>query len=439
MSRAEDLGWVDRFVASIRPHVRVRLTDNVVIRMPNVAFKVNRTGARALHYVLEGGRVSVLAQAADDERRRELGSFFRDLSRVLGPGVCDDYSSPTLRWTPFTLGYLELPILSEVALTWRCNLRCRFCYAASRGVSDPCAGEELDTAGAVRVLDAILSDAQVPSVSFTGGEPLVREDLEDLVHEAHERGLRVNLITNGTLVDGRKAKALRRSGLASAQVSIESPDPAIHDEIVGRAGAHAASIRGVRALHDAQVTVHVHTTICRANLPSVTRLPSFCRSLGLARFSANLVIPTGRGASPDLAVSYREVAAVLPRILAAARDEGVEFMWYSPTPTCLFNPLAHGLGNKGCAACEGLLSIDPSGNVLPCSSWREPLGNILEDGFHSVWYSPRAHHIRAKREAPPACEGCDDFALCQGACPLYFRAHDSSELRVTSRCGAMAR
>jgi radical SAM protein with 4Fe4S-binding SPASM domain len=96
-------------------------------------------------------------------------------------------------------------------------------------------------------------------------------------------------------------------------------------------------------------------------------------------------------------------------------------MWYSPTPLCLFNTVTEGLGNKGCAACDGLVSVDPQGNILPCSSWNEPVGNLLTQSFAEIWNSPRAVFIRNKKETPAVCSSCDSFALCQGACPLFFK------------------
>jgi radical SAM protein with 4Fe4S-binding SPASM domain len=104
-------------------------------------------------------------------------------------------------------------------------------------------------------------------------------------------------------------------------------------------------------------------------------------------------------------------------------------MWYSPTPVCLFNPVAHGLGNKGCAACDGLLSVSPAGEVLPCSSWPEPVGSLLDEPFHAVWNTARGAWIRDKKSAPEGCDACEDFALCQGACPLYWRHFGFAELQ----------
>ena len=106
----------------------------------------------------------------------------------------------------------------------------------------------------------------------------------------------------------------------------------------------------------------------------------------------------------------------------------VEFMWYSPTPVCIFNPIQYRLGNKGCAACDGLLSVSPSGDVLPCSSWPEPVGNLLREPFRQVWDSARARWLRTKQYAAPICRACPDFALCQGGCPLYWRHFGHEEL-----------
>lgn len=92
------------------------------------------------------------------------------------------------------------------------------------------------------------------------------------------------------------------------------------------------------------------------------------------------------------------------------------------TPTCLFNPVIHGLGNKGCAACDGLLSIAPNGDVLPCSSFPEPVGNLLTaSSFHTLWQSDRVRYFQQKQYAHEKCQACEDFVICQGGCPLYWQ------------------
>jgi radical SAM protein with 4Fe4S-binding SPASM domain len=428
------LDWVDAFVAKIRPYIHVRLTDRVLIRLPNQAFKLNETGSLVLHHIIQGGSVEDIlkARSFDENLPSQLFSFFTDLSRTLDSALCDAYQSSSLERVTFDLGYIELPILSEVALTWRCNVKCRFCYASCTCIaeSDEESGlEELSTKEFKRVLDIIRRDAEVPSVSFTGGEPMLRKDLTELI--AYASGplkMRVNLITNGTLITKKAAKALKRAGLASAQVSIESPDADIHDHIVGVKNAFQASVDGLSALKEAGISVHPHATLCRLNHHSLPRMARFAKSLGVDRFSLNMIIPAGRGIAEDLAVKYSEIQEMVCEIKSAAEAAGIRFMWYSPTPMCLFNPVSHQLGNKGCSACEGLLSVDPYGRVLPCSSWKEPVGDLLKDGFRAVWFGDQGQSLREKRSAHPECRECEHFSVCHGACPLYFKVHGYSEL-----------
>jgi radical SAM protein with 4Fe4S-binding SPASM domain len=428
------LDWIDAFVARIRPFVHVRLNDRVLIRLPNQAFKLNRTGARVLDHIIHGGSIRDIlkARSYDKSLPAQLHSFFTDLSRMLGSTICDAYHSPAIERIPFDLGYIELPVLSEVALTWGCNIKCRFCYAACRCISEPedeSTLEELSTKDVKHVLDIIRHDAEVPSVSFTGGEPVLRRDLTELIAYASSTlDMRVNLITNGTLISAQMADDFRAAGLASAQVSIESPDPDVHNCIVGVENAFEASLNGLRNLKNAGISVHPHATLCRLNLPSLGQMARFAKSLGVDRFSLNMIIPAGRGTAEDLAIKYSEVEDIVLRMKSEAEAAGIRFMWYSPTPMCLFNPISHQLGNKGCSACEGLLSVDPFGRLLPCSSWKEPVGNLLLEGFQDLWFGSHGKFLRAKRSAHPGCRDCEHFAVCHGACPLYFKAHGYAEL-----------
>ncbi len=429
------LDWIDAFVARICPFIHVRLKDRVLIRLPNQAFKLNRTGIRVLNHIIHGGSIKDIlkARSYDENLPAQLHSFFTDLSRMLSSTICDAYHSPTIETIPFGLGYIELPILSEVALTWSCNIKCRFCYAACRCISEPedeSTLEELSTQDVKHILDIIRHDAEVPSVSFTGGEPLLRRDLIELISYASSKlNMRVNLITNGTLISAQMANDFRAAGLASAQVSIESPDPDIHNCIVGIKNAFEASLKGLRNLRNAGISVHPHATLCRLNLPSLPQMARFAKSLSIDRFSLNMIIPAGRGDAEDLAVRYSEVKDIVLRIKSEAEAARVRFMWYSPTPMCLFNPVSNQLGNKGCSACEGLLSVDPSGRLLPCSSWKEPVGNLLHEGFQELWFGSRGKFLREKHSAHPVCRECEHFTICHGACPLYFKVHGYDELK----------
>jgi radical SAM protein with 4Fe4S-binding SPASM domain len=427
------LEWIDEYVAEIRAYVVVRETDSLLIKVPNEAFRMNRTGVKTLSYLLDGGSVIDLWRTAGgtDEVRAQIYDFFVALKQLLR-GCYDEHAvSPAVQVKPFDIGFSPLPVLSEVAVTYRCNLACRFCYAGCTCSRGDTSAREMSVVEVKRVLDAIRHEAEVPSVSFTGGEPTLRDDLEDLVRHAHDtRGMRVNLITNGTLVDAARARSLRDAGLASAQVSLEGPDAQTHDALTGVPGSFERSVEAVRALRSCDVHTHTNTTINRANIDVIDRMPAFVRSLGLSRFSMNMVIPVGNtlAGDADVSVKYEQMPQVLEAIQEEAARANVRFMWYSPTPLCIFNPISRRLGNKGCSACDGLLSVSPAGDVLPCSSWNEPVGNLLRERFADVWESVRAKALRAKSFAPDLCGDCDDFAACQGACPLYWSHFGREEL-----------
>jgi radical SAM protein with 4Fe4S-binding SPASM domain len=284
-----------------------------------------------------------------------------------------------------------------------------------------------------RVLAVIRRDARCPSVSFTGGEPTLRPGLPGLVRHAKGLGLAVNLISNGQLLDDRLADELAAAGLDSAQLSLEGPDAALHDALVGRAGAFARLWEAVGRLRSRGVRVHTNTTVNRRNVAQLEQIVDLAAARGMERLTMNLMIPCGRAAGdPGLRVGYDEAGGHVLRVRARAEARGVELIWYSPLPLCLFNTIAHGLGNRGCAAADGLLHVGPSGDVLPCSSFepRESLGNLLRQGFDEVWGSAGARFYREKRMMPPGCAGCADADACQGACVLYWRAAGFAELGV---------
>jgi radical SAM protein with 4Fe4S-binding SPASM domain len=136
-----------------------------------------------------------------------------------------------------------------------------------------------------------------------------------------------------------------------------------------------------------------------------------------------------------LKVSYTRIGPLVLRVKEHADRVGIDFHWYSPTPFCIFNPVQHGLGNKGCAACDGLLHVSPSGEVLPCSSFARGVGNLLELGFQAVWFGKRAQYYKQKRQAPARCRRCEHFPLCQGACTLYWSGMGCDELYRGSATG----
>jgi radical SAM protein with 4Fe4S-binding SPASM domain len=432
-----DLRWVDELVRSTRPHLFVRPEDELLILVPNRPVKVNRTAARILAMMLDEGLgiADVLAREGDGPRRRaEIHAFFADLSAWLKGTIGEGLGRRAVVREPFTADFCLYPVLAEVALTYRCNLTCGFCYAGCGAAGLPAGWSEERAMGddeVCRVLEVVRHAARCPSVSFTGGEPTLRPALARFVRHAKDVGLRVNLISNGQRLDAERVAALADAGLDSAQLSLEGATASTHDGLVGRPGAFDRLWAGVERLRARGIRVHTNTTLTRRNLPAAEAIVDLVADRGLERLTMNLVIPCGSaGALPDLAVAYRDVGDHVLRLRARAEVRGVELVWYSPLPLCLFNTIAHGIGNRGCAAADGLLHVSPSGDVLPCSSFghAESLGNLLRQPFADVWQSRAARFFRAKEMMPRGCERCSDAAACQGACVLYWRERGVGEL-----------
>lgn len=426
----EAFNWVDDYFAHIRPYFDVREEDSLLIVLPNKAVKLNRTGFKVLQLLKEGGSISEVVEKLGDrnERRRELFHFLCDFRSLITGCLGEGHNRRAVDIVSHAELFNVLPVLSEIAVTYRCNLQCRFCYAAC-GCQKKTSSVEMSTGEVISVLKMIRNEAKVPSVSFTGGEPLVRSDLEELVSAARGNGLRVNLITNGTLLaDNDRAEELCKAGLNSAQVSLEGPIAEVHDALTGVVGSFERTLAGVVSLSKAGIHVHTNTTVSSVNALHLVDLVKLVAKLGMKRMSMNMVIPAGSATDRNLQVSYSEIWSIIEPARAEARNLGVEFMWYSPTPMCILNPLAEGLGNKSCAACDGLLSVAPNGDVLPCSSYPRPVGNLLEKPFAEVWNSAAALFFRRKEYAPSECSGCGEFKACAGACPLYWSAMGTKEL-----------
>ncbi len=433
-TKAWDLEWVGGFIDSIREYIHVRDEDGLLIVIPNQAHRLNPTGVHILTSLLDGDSVASLLERVGDtpQKRRDIHCFLCDVRALVMGCLREGQMRAAVETVPYRGSFNVLPVLSELAVTYRCNLSCVFCYAGCNCTARETPDGEMSTAEAKRVIRRIRWEADVPSISFTGGEPTLRDDLCELIAFAREQGMRVNLITNGTTITREAADALVRSGLNSAQVSLEGGSADVHDALTRQPGSFQATCGGIRSLRRTGIHVHTNTTITRGNIDSLEDIVDCIAAMGLTRLSMNMVIPCGTASEdPDAVwIRYDEIGAAVLRVKQWARERGVEFLWYSPTPYCIFNPVAEGLGNKGCAACDGLLSVAPNGDVLPCSSFEESVGNLLTDDFRSVWGSPRAEYHQRNEHAPRICKQCEHFHLCNGACPLYWRAMGDEELRA---------
>ncbi len=307
------------------------------------------------------------------------------------------------------------PARMDLAITYRCNLNCSHCYTGG-----PQETEELSLDDWKRVLEK-LWQIGIPQLVFTGGEPTLREDLVSLIAEADE--FVTGLVTNGTRL-AELAEPLHEASLDYAQVTLEAHEPEKHNRMVaaGDEDAFAQTVAGIRKALEIGMEVATNTTLTSENAAGFEELLRFGRDLGLANMACNSLICSGRGtaAKRDDSLTPKDLKGILTAANRTAQELGINLQWYTPTCYHELNPLELGFGPKSCSAAAHNMTIQPDGTVLPCQSWPEAVGRILEDDWGSIWEHPVCqklrHHGFGKDRAE--CAECDLLALCGGGCPL---------------------
>ena len=302
----------------------------------------------------------------------------------------------------------------DLALTYRCNNNCYFCYTGG-----PQQVKELTTAQWKTALDKIWQ-AGIPQVVFTGGEPTLRDDLVELVDHAQQ-------FVTGMITNGRKLAALadelHRVSLDYVQVSLESANPAIHDHMVGSKGAWLETTFGINKARASGLEVITNTTLTQDNIKEFPDLIKFGAEAGLKVMACNTLICSGRGtcSKQEQGLTMPELKEGLTKALETAAKVGVRLEWYTPTCYKQLNPLEFGFGVKACSAAQYNMTVEPDGTLIPCQSWfKDKLGNLLTTPWKEIWNHPVALDLRNKKivETKEECQKCELLNPCYGGCPL---------------------
>ena len=277
---------------------------------------------------------------------------------------------------------------------WHCNQKCLHSYAAGQPMGE---SRELTTAEWKDVL-ARLRAANIPQVTFTGGEPTLRDDLVELVDAAQWFVTRLN--TNGRLLTPQLCRALAEASLDSVQVTLYAADAEAHNALVGAPGFDE-TVRGIRNAVDAGLIVSVNTPLCSLNRDYAATL-RFAAALGVRYATCSGLIPSGgaEGAeSRATRLSAEELTEILQSAVAAAHELSMELDFTSPG--WLKEETLRSLGLTlvpSCGACLSNMAVAPDGTVIPCQSWLggTALGNILTDDWPAIWDGEACRAIRAE-------------------------------------------
>lgn len=319
--------------------------------------------------------------------------------------------------TPYS-HHPSAPYRMDLALTYRCNNDCPHCYNA-RLRTYP----ELSTKDWIRIIDR-LWELNIPHLIFTGGEPTLRKDLVELIAYAEEKGQITGLNTNGRrLSDPDYVAALVDAGLDHVQITIESHSPEIHDQMVNSKGAWDQTKIGIQNALASPLYVMTNTTMLQNNRDSIAETLEFLGQIGVPTVGLNALIYAGRGKDVGTGLSEEELKPLLELAQDHTNRQGQKLIWYTPTLYCYFNPLEMGLGIKGCTAALYNMCIEPDGGVIPCQSYYQQLGNLLEDTWSSIWEHDLALRLRERKYVPQGCQTCSLLEECGSGCPLAYADH----------------
>lgn len=316
------------------------------------------------------------------------------------------------------------PLQVKIKLTWRCNLRCQMC-----NVWRQARGKELGPRR-LHALAGELADLGCRKVHLTGGEVLLRDDIYDLIGYLTDEGMRVNLTTNGTLLDREAALRLIDRGLRGVSVSIDSPERRVHDRIRGK-GAWKRTVKGLQSLsrererRGAKLRIRVNTVISRTNYDSLAGLATFAHELGADRLSLIPVDDPGGRLLLNKARLRDYNERIGPHISAEGAALGLfdhprEGFPFGVTE-CELKYSRQGLYAWGlyerqpCYAPWTHALITPRGRVYACCMARsepKPLGNLRRESLTEVWEGIDYRQLRwAMRDGEPfdICHRCDDF------------------------------
>lgn len=325
------------------------------------------------------------------------------------------------------------PFLIALNLTQRCNLSCDHCYLDAKILKEG-ATDELSTAE----IKAVLGDIAVLSpdcmVVLTGGEPLLRRDIEELAAHASALGLMVVIGSNGLTLTRKRVASLKRAGVAGIGLSLDSLVPEKHDAFRGRKGAWHKTMAAIDACVAGGLAFQLHFSVTDGTADEIDDMVAFAREAGAMVLNVFFLVCTGRG-EKYTDISPGKYEQVLRRVAHAARAEKRLMVRAKCAPhfkriAMEIDPdwpitAAHGYDAGGCIAATRYARITPEGDVTPCPYMDTPVGSVRDTPFAEIWQdAPMLRAMRAPK-LEGRCGVCEFQKLC-GGCRARPLARDGN-------------
>lgn len=307
-----------------------------------------------------------------------------------------------------------------------CNLACVHCRASSERGPYP---GELTTEECFRVMDEMATIAK-PVIILTGGEPLMRTDIFELARYGTEKGFRMVMATNGTLLTDENVQLMKASGIQRISVSLDGPDPDSHDAFRKVKGAFAGSLRGIEISKKHGLPFQINTTITRTNLHLIEKILRLAMDLGAVAHHIFLLVPTGRGKElQDQEISALDYEKTLHWFYEQNHQVNLQLK-----ATCAphyyrilrqrakkegkkITPQTHGLDamTRGCLGGISFCFISHIGQVQPCGYLELNCGNVRHQSFPEIWEkSPIFKDLRNFDGYGGKCGRCEFRKVCGG-------------------------
>ena len=331
-----------------------------------------------------------------------------------------------------TVDFNERPFIAIWEVTQACDLACVHCRASAQPERHP---EELSTLEGKQLIDQIAA-WKVPVFVLTGGDPIKRPDLFELIEYARSVGVHISLTPSATpLLTRDVIIRLKQAGLARLAVSMDGASAATHDAFRGLSGSFARTLDAVRWANEVGLPVQINTTFSRRNIGEINEIVGLMEQLRIALWSVFFLVPTGRGKLNDLlnaqefetvfeklyqlsqtasfdiktteAQHYRRF--VLQKKVAAKRTGGIHVETRVSTDQI-------GRAPRGLNDGKGFVFISHKGDVFPSGFLPLPAGSIRKESLESIYrHSPLFRNLRDTSRLEGQCGACEFKEICGGS------------------------
>jgi heme b synthase len=336
-------------------------------------------------------------------------------------------------------------------ITRRCNLHCVHCRSSSE--EEVNGHPDFSFEEAKRVLDDIASYAK-PVIVLSGGEPLLRTDVFDVAKHGTALGLRMCLATNGLIVNEDTCARIKESGIRIVSLSLDGSTEEVHDNFRDVKGAFKGMTNAARLFKEHGIEFIINSSFTKRNQEEIPKVYKLAKELGATAWYMFMIVPTGRGEEiMNELISKEDYEELLE--WHYQMEKGEKDMLVRPTCAPHYyrvvlqkakadkqkferRTLKFSTGGaKGCIAGQLICLIDVDGNVLPCSYFPKPAGNVREQSFKDIWENSELFKdLRDFKSYKGKCGSCEYINVCGGCRARAYAVH-GDYMQEEPFCGYM--